>query len=178
MAIGEGNVGLVGSSERTFGDEYSNAAEGNEARILNKSVTGTAAGANSHISKALMPFKGLIYVRYLDHVLYNRSVALAMSPQVREATGWLVYQCEQYITLIYDRDAGPPTLKGGDPKASGLVLLRSDIVEFKRLYELLTTQIGFEHNLKAQNALLKNRVGASRQRSEKLSSKNLGARKN
>ena len=178
MASGEGNVGLVDSSEFPFGDEYSIGAEGNEARILNKAVTGTAAGANSHISKALMTFKGLIYVRYLDHVLYNRSVALAMSPQVREATGWLVYECEQYITLIYDRDAGPPTLKGGDPKASGLVLLRSDIVEFKRLDELLPPKIGFEHNLKAQNALLKTRVGASRQRSEKLSSKKSRSHKN
>jgi hypothetical protein len=56
-----------------------------------------------------------------------------MKPQVREAVGWLVYECEQYVTLTWDRDAEPPTLKGGDPKASGLVLLKSDICEFKKL---------------------------------------------
>jgi len=78
-------------------------------------------------------FNGLIFVRYLDHVLYNRTSAMVMKPQVREAVGWLVYECEYYITLTWDRDAEPPTLKGGDPKASGLVLLRSDMLEFKRL---------------------------------------------
>jgi hypothetical protein len=30
--------------------------------------------------------------------------------------------------LTWDKDAGPPTLKGGDPKASGLVLLKSNIL--------------------------------------------------
>jgi hypothetical protein len=75
----------------------------------------------------------LIFVRYLDHVLYNRTSALTVKPQAREAVGWLVYQCEQYIILSWDRDAEPPTLKGGDPKASGLVLLRSDISELKKI---------------------------------------------
>lgn len=73
-------------------------------------------------------FENLIYVRYLDHVHYNRSSALLMGPQTREAVGWLVYDCDLYLILSWDRDAGPPTLKGGDPKASGLVLLKSDIV--------------------------------------------------
>jgi hypothetical protein len=74
------------------------------------------------------PFEGLIYVRYLDHVSYNRSSALQMGPQTREAVGWLVYDCDLYIILTWDKDAGPPTLKGGDPKASGLVLLKSNIL--------------------------------------------------
>ena len=59
--------------------------------------------------------------------------ALSMQPQVRETVGWLLYECEQYVTLTWDRDAEPPTLKGGDPKASGMVLLKSDILELKRL---------------------------------------------
>jgi hypothetical protein len=78
-------------------------------------------------------FKRLIFVRYLDHVLYNRASASAMKPQTREAVGWLVYECEQYVTLTWDRDTEPPTIHNGDPKASGLVLLRSDILELKRL---------------------------------------------
>jgi len=75
----------------------------------------------------------LIYVRYLDHVFYNRSFAAAMKPQTREAIGWLIYDCELYLTLTWDRDADPPTLHGGDPKASGLVLLKSDIITLERL---------------------------------------------
>jgi hypothetical protein len=56
-----------------------------------------------------------------------------MQPQTREAVGWLVYDCDLYVILTWDRDAQPPTLKGGDPKASGLVLLKSDILEFQKL---------------------------------------------
>jgi hypothetical protein len=59
-----------------------------------------------------------------------------MKPQVREAVGWLVYECEYYLTLTWDRDAEPPTLKGGDPKASGLVILKSDIQDLKKLESL------------------------------------------
>lgn len=77
--------------------------------------------------------ESLIYVRYRDHVLYYRSDPVSLRPQVRECVGWLVYDCAEYIIMCWDRDAGPPTLKGGDPKASGLVLLRSDILELKRL---------------------------------------------
>ena len=79
------------------------------------------------------PIKELIFVRYLDHVLYNRTLALTMKPQTREAIGWLVYDCELYIIIVWDRDAEPPTLHGGDPKASGLVLLKSDILELQAL---------------------------------------------
>ena len=78
----------------------------------------------------------LIYVRYVDHVLFSRCSPLIMKPQIRETIGWLVYECEQYVTLTWDRDAEPPTLKGGDPKASGLVLLKTDIQELKRLEPL------------------------------------------
>ena len=69
-----------------------------------------------------------------------------MKPQVREAVGWLVYECEYYITITWDRDADPPTLKGGDPKASGLVLLKSDILKLEKLDNCLKTLL--KENLK------------------------------
>jgi len=80
-----------------------------------------------------MAARQLVFVRYVDHVLYNRALAMVMKPQVRKAVGWLVYECEQYVTLTWDCDDEPPTLHGGDPKASGLVLLKTDILELKRL---------------------------------------------
>ena len=86
-----------------------------------------------HIQAADPKFRKLIFVRYLDHVMYNRTSALSLKPQTREAVGWLVYECIDYVTLVYDRDADPPTLLGGDPKASGLVLLKSDIIALERL---------------------------------------------
>jgi hypothetical protein len=77
--------------------------------------------------------KELVCVRYVDHVLYNRTTAEAMKPQIRKAVGWLVYECDQYIILTWDHDDEPPTLHGGDAKASGLVLLRTDILELQKL---------------------------------------------
>jgi hypothetical protein len=75
----------------------------------------------------------LIFVRYRDHVLFNRSSALMIQPQIREAVGWLIYDCDLYIIVAWDKDAQPPTLHDGDPKASGLVLLKSDILELQQL---------------------------------------------
>jgi hypothetical protein len=75
----------------------------------------------------------LVYVRYRDHVLYLRGDPLSLKPQVRECVGWLVYDGADYIIVAWDRDAEPPTLRGGDPKASGLVLMRGDILELKSL---------------------------------------------
>jgi hypothetical protein len=75
----------------------------------------------------------MVFVKYLDHVVFNRAIALDVQPQIREAVGWLVYECDQYVTIEYDRDADPPTLKGGDSKASGLCLLKSLILEMKKL---------------------------------------------
>ena len=75
----------------------------------------------------------IVYVSYLDHVLFSRCEPLVMKPQIRETIGWLTYECENYITVSWDKDAESPTLKGGDPKASGLVLLKSDILESKKI---------------------------------------------
>jgi len=75
----------------------------------------------------------IVYVRYRDHVLFHRGDPAAMKPQVREAVGWLVGDCQDYVIICWDRDAEPPTLKGGDPKASGLVILRSDVLELRSL---------------------------------------------
>jgi len=97
-------------------------------------------------------FKDVVVVRYLDHVQYSRAPALIMAPQTRETIGWLIYECEQYITVAYDRDVEPPTLKGGDPKASGLVLLKSDIVNLQKLNNTSTPLLlpELERSLNAQ----------------------------
>jgi len=79
--------------------------------------------------------ENFVYVCYRDHVLYHRSNPAIMKPQVREAVGWLVYDCANYIVMCWDRSADPPTLKGGDPKASGLVIIRTDILELREFRE-------------------------------------------
>ena len=97
----------------------------------------------------------LVYVRYLDHVLFNRCPTSVVKPQIREAVGWLNYECENYIILSWDRDAEPPTLKGGDAKASGLVLLKTGILEFKKLeVNMLPLQETSECRLNSETALI------------------------
>jgi hypothetical protein len=116
------------TSKSSLDDIFGNKAGSKSCKLPSKEDTGT-----SHLNPN-QPFETLIYVRYLDHVLYNRSPALMMKPQTREAVGWLIYDCEQYIILSWDKDADPPTLHGGDPQASGLVLLRTDIVRLVRFF--------------------------------------------
>jgi hypothetical protein len=96
-------------------------------------VITTSIATQDPRSRLSHSFKGIIFVRYLDHVQFNRASALAMAPQIRETIGWIVYECQEYIIVSWDRDSGPKTLQGGDPKASGLVLLKSDIIELERL---------------------------------------------
>ncbi len=72
-----------------------------------------------------------VYVRYRDHVMFARTSPDIMSPQTRERIGWLVYDGSDYVIVVSDRDSGPATLKGGDSKADGLVILRSCILELK-----------------------------------------------
>jgi hypothetical protein len=99
----------------------------------------------------------LVYVRYEDHVLFNRCSALTMKPQVREAIGWLVYDSKYYVTISWDRDAEPPTLKGGDAKASGLVLLKADVLELKKIHvDLAPLQISSECHLNLEPPTLNN----------------------
>ena len=80
-----------------------------------------------------MEFRGIVFVRYIDHVAFGKGLTIC-HPTPSKGNYWVdVYENNQYITIVNDRESGPPTLKGGDPKASGLVLLKSDILELKKL---------------------------------------------
>jgi hypothetical protein len=130
MASEEGKAGPAFSASKSIlGDIHKSAKAG-----LDGSCESTAVPfAGTSPPNPTQLFKQLIFVRYLDHVLYNRNSAVVMKPQTREAVGWLVYDCQLYLTLSWDRDAEPPALHGGDPKASGLVLLKSDILDLQLL---------------------------------------------
>jgi len=72
-----------------------------------------------------------VYCKYMDHVMFSRSDPNVVSPQIRERRGWLVYNGPDHVTIVSDRDSGPPTLRGGDAKADGLVVLKACILELK-----------------------------------------------
>lgn len=75
----------------------------------------------------------IVHVRYRDHVLYHRGNPELFSPQIRECVGWLIREEEEFIVLGWDADRDQLTPKTGDSKWSGLVLLRSDILEMRRV---------------------------------------------
>ncbi len=75
----------------------------------------------------------LVHVRYRDHLRFNHPRPESLMPVMREAVGWLVYECPEYIIVSLDRSASPPTLKGGDSNVLGHVLLRAEILELRTL---------------------------------------------
>jgi hypothetical protein len=75
----------------------------------------------------------LIHLVYRDHLRFNHAHPEMLKPVTREVVGWLVYECPDYVIINLDRSADPPTLKGGDPNADGRVLLRTEILELRRL---------------------------------------------
>ncbi len=79
-----------------------------------------------------------VSIIYWDHVEFRNSDPLIVSPEKRKRYGRLIYESPhdltpQYLIVVSDEKHGPPTLKGGDAKALGLVILRNDILELKLL---------------------------------------------
>lgn len=58
---------------------------------------------NSKVSSASE--NQLIYIRYLDHVLFKDIDAQTMKPQIRETVGWLAEESEDHIRIEWERFA-------------------------------------------------------------------------
>lgn len=76
--------------------------------------------------------KSLVYVRYLDHVLYRNMAPPNPKPIIRETIGWLAYEDNEVVWIVWDRAAAPSRLEKLDP-ASSLVILKRCILEMRRL---------------------------------------------
>jgi hypothetical protein len=78
----------------------------------------------------------LVVVKYWDHVAFRNSNPLSLAPEKRIRYGRLLFESSEspsYIILVSDESAEPPTLRGGDPKSEGIVILCSDLLELRRL---------------------------------------------
>jgi hypothetical protein len=118
----------------------------------------SATGASSQSLKA-------VYVRYRDHVFFRNVEAPAAQAIIREALGWVKEENDEVMLIECDRPL--PECSSG---FNGVVVVKSCIVSM--------VSLNFEHVLNCPHPLLKNRVCAPSQRSEKLSSKNhKGAKK-
>jgi len=89
----------------------------------------------NHAIRASSPSMEIVLVRYRDHVLFRNMNPDGLSPQLRETVGWLARQDEQAVLLLWDRSVTPLPHERSEVEKSGLVLLRSDIVEIRRLRE-------------------------------------------
>lgn len=83
--------------------------------------------------KPSIPLGTPIYVRYSDHVLFRDSDPGKHSPWVRECIGWLDYQDTEQIRILWERFAMPDPPNEARQRATGLVILRKEIVEMRRL---------------------------------------------
>lgn len=73
----------------------------------------------------------LTYIKYRDHVLFKKCNHSDMKPSVREIVGWLVLETGEAIYICCDRSVEP--LPFEKPSGSGLVILKSDVLERREI---------------------------------------------
>ena len=76
----------------------------------------------------------LVYVRYLDHVLFKDvDPGVFSRPFTRETIGWLENEDDDAIQIIWERFAGADSQEKTKQKATGLVILKNCIQEIRYL---------------------------------------------
>lgn len=74
----------------------------------------------------------IIYIRYLDHVLFRNSDPNFFEPAIREATGWVIKDDDKALLLVFDKSVNHLPYEKA-PIASGLVVLKDDILEIRKI---------------------------------------------
>lgn len=75
----------------------------------------------------------MVYVRYSDHVLFRDVDPVIATPSIRECVGWLDYEDEDHIRLVWERFAIPDLPNESKPRATGLIILKKAISEMRRI---------------------------------------------
>jgi hypothetical protein len=75
----------------------------------------------------------LVLVRYLDHVLFRDVNPDGLRPALRETVGWLVHEDPEAVLILWERGVTPLPHERDEAASSGLVILRGDVVEIRRL---------------------------------------------
>lgn len=101
------NGGVVASRERS-----EHCSKKDENRIVGENVA-------------------LTYIKYRDHVLFRNCDPHKMRSNVRETIGWFASENREVLILCSDRPVG--LSPSGMASASGLVILKSDILEWKEI---------------------------------------------
>ena len=72
-------------------------------------------------------------MRYRDHVLFRDMDPEKASAFIRECVGWLDYEGQEHIRIVWERFAMPDPPGESKPRATGLVILKKTIVEMRRV---------------------------------------------
>ncbi len=80
-----------------------------------------------------MTFGSLVYVRYQDHVLFKDSDAGQYRPWIRECVGWLDYDDEEFVRIVWERFSEPNPPDNTRLRSTGLAILKKAIVEMRRV---------------------------------------------
>jgi len=75
----------------------------------------------------------IIYVRYYDHVLFRSADPGLFQPAVRETVGWLIKENDAAVWILWDRSMEPLPHERVPASESGLVILKSDILEMRKI---------------------------------------------
>jgi hypothetical protein len=74
----------------------------------------------------------VVYIRYLDHLLFKNSNHSLLSPVLRETVGFLARQTNEAVYVLWDRNVDSSPNEKSCPE-SGLIILRADIREIKKI---------------------------------------------
>jgi hypothetical protein len=78
-----------------------------------------------------IPKDSAVYIRYLDHVLFKNTPKAIEDAAERETIGWLTQETDNLLCIQHDRTV--ESLQNSSGSASGLVLLKSCIIEIRKL---------------------------------------------
>jgi hypothetical protein len=79
----------------------------------------------------VIPKGSIVYIRYKDHVLYRDEAQPLKDAAECETVGWLTQETGDLLCIQHDRTI--ESIKYSSGKASGLVLLKSCILEIRAL---------------------------------------------
>jgi hypothetical protein len=74
-----------------------------------------------------------ILVRYQDHTLFHDMTPEAAKIFTRETIGWVDYEDEESIRIIWERFAMPDPPNESKTRATGLVILKKTILEIRKI---------------------------------------------
>lgn len=72
-------------------------------------------------------------IRYRDHVLFRNTDPNLYRPTIRECIGWIIKEDNEAVWVLWDRSLKPLPHERIQTGESGLVLLKSDILEMRKV---------------------------------------------